>query len=152
MPAAPASEAHRFFRFALVGGTGFVIDAGLLAMLHHGAGLDPYLSRLISISAGAFTTWRLNRGLTFGASGLSQASEGMRYGIVAGLAAGFNYLVYAAALLLWPALPPLAAAMIATLAAMGFSYAGYSRLVFSGAVAPDAGASDAIAGPSSQSR
>ena len=148
----PASEAHRFFRFALVGGTGFVIDAGLLAMLHHGAGLDPFLSRLISISASAFITWRLNRGLTFGASGLSQASEGMRYGAVASLTAGFNYLVYAAALLMWPTLPPLAAAVLATLAAMSFSYAGYSRLVFGGA-ASDAGASsDAIARPSSQSR
>ena len=146
---APAAEARRFFRFALVGGTGFIIDAGLLALLHHGGGLDPFLSRLISISAGAFTTWRLNRGLTFGASGLSQAREGLRYGAVAALAAGINYLIYAAALLLWPALPPLAAAVMATLAAMCFSYAGYSRLVFSGA---GSGASDATAGPSSQSR
>ncbi len=148
---AASSEARRFLRFALVGGTGFVIDAGLLAILHHGAGLDPFLARLISISASAFTTWRLNRNLTFGASGLSQASEGLRYGIVAALTTGLNYLVYAAALLLWPALPPLAAAVIATLAGMGFSYAGYSRLVFSGA--SDAGASsEAMAGPSSQSR
>ena len=158
MAAAAAWEAHRFVRFALVGGTGFVIDAGLLALLHHGAGLDPFPSRLVSISASALTTWRLNRTLTFGASGLSQASEGLRYGIVAALTAGLNYLIYAAALLLWPSLPPLVAAVLATLAAMGFSYAGYSRLVFGGSAVSDSGASDsgaspeAIAGPSSQSR
>ena len=132
--ASPASsEVGRFFRFAFVGGVGFLIDAGLLALLHHGAGLDPYSSRLISITASAFTTWRLNRGLTFGASDRSQASEGFRYAQVAAATAGFNYLVYAGLLLAFPSLPPIAAADAATLAAMFFSYAGYSRLVFQGA-------------------
>ena len=134
MNAAPAtSEASRFFRFALVGGVGFLIDAGLLALLHHGTGLDPYSSRLISISASAFTTWRLNRSVTFGASDRSQASEGIRYALVAAATAGFNYLVYAALMIAFPGLPPVAAAVAATLAAMFFSYAGYSRLVFQGA-------------------
>jgi putative flippase GtrA len=126
------SAAARFFRFALVGGIGFLIDAGLLAFLHHGAGLDPFTSRLISIGASAFTTWRLNRSLTFGASDRSQAREGFRYALVAAATAGFNYLVYAALLLAFSSLPPIAAAIAATLAAMFFSYAGYSRLVFQG--------------------
>ena len=126
------SEAARFIRFAFVGGIGFLIDAGLLAFLHHGAGLDPYTSRLMSICASAFTTWRLNRSLTFGASDLSQASEGFRYALVAAATAGFNYCVYAA-LLAFSSLSPIAAAIAATLAAMFFSYAGYSRLVFQGA-------------------
>jgi putative flippase GtrA len=128
-----ASEAARFARFALVGGIGFLVDAGLLALLHYGAGLDPYSSRLISISASAFTTWRLNRSLTFGASDRSQASEGFRYAVVAAATAGFNYLVYAVPLIVFPALPPILAAVAATLAAMFLSYAGYSRLVFHGA-------------------
>ena len=127
------SEAARFIRFALVGGIGFLIDAGLLALLHYGAGLDPYTSRLISISASAFTTWRLNRSLTFGASDRSQTTEGIRYALVAAATAGFNYLVYAALLLALLTLPPIIAAIAATLAAMFFSYAGYSRLVFQGA-------------------
>jgi putative flippase GtrA len=127
------SEAARFLRFALVGGIGFVIDAGLLALLHYGVGLDPYSSRLISISASAFTTWRLNRSLTFGASDRSQANEGLRYALVAAATAGFNYAVYAALLLAFSALAPIAAAVVATCAAMFFSYAGYSRLVFQGA-------------------
>ncbi len=126
-------EVALFFRFALVGGIGFLIDAGLLAALHYGAGLDPFSARLVSISASAFTTWRLNRSLTFGASERSQAREGFRYALVAGLTAALNYLLYALALIVWPDLPPIAVAVGATLAAMGFSYAGYSRFVFQGA-------------------
>ena len=56
----------------------------------------------ISISVSAFTTWRLNRSLTFGASDRSQATEGLRYALVAALTARFNYCLYALALLAWP--------------------------------------------------
>lgn len=133
MLALAKSEATRFLRFAIVGAIGFVIDAGLLTTLHNGGGLDPFSSRLISISVSAFTTWRLNRSLTFGASDLSQANEGLRYALVAAATAGFNYLVYVLLLLGFLGMPPIAAAIAATLAAMFFSYAGYSRFVFSGA-------------------
>ena len=102
------AEAARFFRFALVGGTGFVVDAGLLTLLHNGAGIDPFTARLISISVSAFTTWRLNRVVTFGASDRSQASEGARYALVAALTAGLNYCLYAAGArrLAWRAADP----------------------------------------------
>jgi hypothetical protein len=66
--------------------------------------------------------------------------------VVAALTAGFNYLVYALALILWPSLPPVAAAVGATMMAMGFSYAGYSRFVFSSE------ARAAVAVPMSQRR
>jgi putative flippase GtrA len=138
-------EAARFLRFALVGGTGFLVDAGLLAALHHGAGFDPYSARLVSISASAFTTWRLNRSVTFGASDRHQGAEGLRYAVVAGLTAGFNYGLYAMALTIWPQLPPIIAVIGATFAAMLFSYVGYSRFVF-------AGAATVTGAPSSQSR
>ena len=132
---ARAAGLGQFFRFALVGGAGFLIDAGLLAALHNGAGIDPFVARLFSLIASGFTTWRLNRSLTFGASGRSQTSEGLRYASVAALTAGLNYLIYASALMLWPGLPPVAAAVLATLLAMGFSFAGYSRYAFQGAPA-----------------
>jgi len=141
-----AAEATRFVRFALVGGAGFLVDAGLLALLHHGAGLDPFTARLISITASASTTWRLNRGLTFGASDRSQAAEGIRYGMVAALTAGFNYCLYALALIAWPDLPPIAAMIGATIGAMLFSYLGYSRFVFAGV------AETALGPPSSHKR
>ena len=138
------AEAARFIRFALVGSTGFVVDAGLLTLLHNGAGVDPFTARLISISVSAFTTWRLNRVVTFGASDRSQASEGTRYALVAALTAGLNYCLYALALVAWPDVPPILAAIGATLAALFFSYFGYSRFVFAGA--------EAVLGPPSSHR
>jgi putative flippase GtrA len=138
-------EAARFLRFALVGGTGFLIDAGLLTVLHDFAGVDPFTARLVSITASAFTTWRLNRSLTFGASERGQAAEGVLYALVAAITAVLNYLVYVLILIAWRELPPLAAAIAATLAAMLFSYAGYSRVVF-------AGAATVVGPPSSQRR
>lgn len=122
----------RFLRFTVVGGTGFLLDAGLLTILHHGLGADPFTARLISMCGAALTTWRLNRVVTFGQSGRSQAVEGFRYAMVAALGAGLNYAVYAGTLLLRPDFPPVAAAVGATLVAMFFSYAGYSRFVFQG--------------------
>jgi putative flippase GtrA len=124
------AEAARFLRFAMVGGAGFLVDAGLLALLHHGGGLDPLSARGISIAFAAFATWRLNRSLTFGASPENQVAEGLRYALVAALAAGLNYVLYALALLAWPGFPPIPAVVLATLAAMALSYAGYSRYVF----------------------
>jgi putative flippase GtrA len=140
------TDATRFLCFAVVGATGFAVDAGMLALLHHWGGVDPFLARIVSIAASAFVTWRLNRGVTFGVSGLSQTAEGLRYAVVAGLAACLNYMIYALALTFRPDLPPVAAAVIATLVAMVFSYAGYSRFVF------PASPATFVASPSSQRR
>lgn len=131
-----AEEIERFLRFALVGGIGFVVDAGLLALLFYGVGIDPFTARLISICVAALTTWRLNRIVTFGASPSSQVTEGARYMTVAGLTACLNYAVYALALILWRDLPPVAAAVGATLVAMIFSYLGYSHFAFQGSSPP----------------
>jgi putative flippase GtrA len=129
-------ETERFLRFAVVGSTGFVVDAGLLTTLYHGVGLDPFSARLISICFAVLTTWRLNRAHTFGASPRRQSSEGMRYASVAAATACFNYAVYCLIIALWRDVPPVAAAVAATLSAMTFSYLGYSRFAFHGATAP----------------
>lgn len=127
------AEAPTFLRFVLVGGTGFAVDALVLLFLHYVVGLDPFSARVVSMCSATFTTWRLNRAHTFGASNRSQAHEGFRYATVAAMAAGVNYAVYAAALLLWRDMPPILALIAGSGSAMAFSYAGYSRVVFSGA-------------------
>ncbi len=131
-----APELERMLRFAVVGGTGFVVDAGLLFILIRDFGFDPFTARLISIFFAVLTTWRLNRALTFGASASSQASEGLRYVSVAAATACLNYAVYCLVLALWRDMPPVMAAVVATLTAMSFSYLGYSRFAFQGSVAP----------------
>jgi putative flippase GtrA len=54
----------QMLRFGLVGGIGFLVDAGVLyAMLT--LGLGPYSGRVVSFLAAATTTFILNRSFTF---------------------------------------------------------------------------------------
>ena len=119
----------RFSRFALVGGLGFIVDAGLTLSLI-AWGVDPFSARVVAIGLAMLVTWRLNRAITFGQSGTSQRSEGLRYGSVALFAAALNYATYAALLLLVPGLWPLVAVAVATGTSMLVSYIGYSRFAF----------------------
>jgi putative flippase GtrA len=54
----------QFLRFGIVGGIGFLVDAGLLWLLLQ-LGLGYYSGRLASFLAAATTTWILNRSFTF---------------------------------------------------------------------------------------
>jgi putative flippase GtrA len=99
-------------------------------LLHHWLGLDPYTARIISIALAIFTTWRLNRSVTFGRSGSGQVTEGARYYGVAITTALVNFAIYSSVLLIWPSVWPVAAAIMATAVTMFMSYFGYSRLVF----------------------
>lgn len=83
-------------RFALVGGIGFIADAGILYLLKAGV-LGIYWGRVISFISAVFITWLLNRCFTFRrrASGVSLWREFTRY-FVSMLGGGsVNYAVYA---------------------------------------------------------
>ena len=136
-----------------MGTAGFAVDTGTLALLHYGAGMDPFSARAISTPLAMLTTWRLNRTLTFGASAARQLTEGARYLTVATIAALLNYAIYSAILLGVPVVPPPIAVAIATLIVMMGSYLGYSRLVFPAPPdgGPDRSATDG-GGSSSQRR
>lgn len=120
----------RILRFAFVGGLGFLTDAAVLALLLAVTPLGPFLARLLSIGAAMAVTWLCNRSLTFQPSARGALHEGARYGTVAIAVSIFNYLVYSGLLLAVPWMAPLAALVVACLAAMALSYLGYSRLVF----------------------
>ncbi|MEZ2132616.1 MULTISPECIES: GtrA family protein [unclassified Sinorhizobium] len=121
---------RKLVRFGIVGGIGFIVDAGLLALLLHLTPLGPFLARLIAIAAAMITTWSFNRAFTFGRSGHSLAVEGFRYGSVGITTAFLNYALYSVLLISLPVLQPLAAMVFATTASMVFSFFGYSRFVF----------------------
>lgn len=125
----PASLPQKFLRFALIGGLGFVVDAGLLLALI-GAGSGPFIARIASLLAAMLVTWRLNRALTFGASHDGAIREGLRYLAVAASVAVLNYAIYAGLLLGIPACPPLLATAFSTGACMLISFAGYGRFAF----------------------
>lgn len=119
----------RIVRFVLVGGLGFLADAGTLLLLISG-GIGPFVARVVSILFAMFVTWRLNRAFTFGASSGSQISEAGRYFTVAASVAALNYLLYAGLLVVVPACPPVLATAIATIVCTLVSFAGYGKFAF----------------------
>ena len=56
------------FRFAVIGALGLPVDAGMLWLMTHRAGLDPYSGRVISWLSAASFTWMGNRYFTFRAA------------------------------------------------------------------------------------
>ena len=126
---------RRLVSFVLAGGAGFLVDAGVLALLLKLTALGPFTARVFAIAAAMLFTFWLNRTFTFGRSGRALSVEGARYGGVGLSAAVLNYAVYSALLLVFPTLWPVLAVAVASLAAMVFSFLGYSRFVF-GASAP----------------
>lgn len=120
---------RQFLRFLVVGGAGFLADAGALALLLS-AGLDPFVGRLLSIAVAMLLTWRLNRAFTFAPSERPQWVEGTRYAVVVGAASAVNWLTYSALLIIFPRLPPHAALAAGSIVALAFSYAGFSRFAF----------------------
>ena len=123
------AQAQRVFRFGIVGGIGFVVDAGVVTGLIH-SGLDPFSSRVFSMVIATLVTWRLNRSFTFTPSRTSQASEGVRYAMVAAAAALANYLIYAALVMSSIHVIPAVAVAIASGISMWISYFGYSYIAF----------------------
>ena len=78
-----------------MGGTGFLVDAGLLALLIHG-GWTPLPARLVSILVALTVTWQLNRRVTFAMSGAGSVGEFGQYLSLGAATSGFNYAIYAA--------------------------------------------------------
>lgn len=121
---------RRVAAFVVVGGLAFLVDAGVLVALERGAGWSAFEARIASIGVAALVAWRLNRAVTFGASGSSQAAEGGRYAVAAAASAAVNYGVFSVVLLIAPAVASVAAAAVATLMAAAVSYGLMQRWVF----------------------
>lgn len=120
----------KFLRFVLVGGTGFVVDAAALWLFLSFTPIGPLPARIVAIAVAMATTWMLNRTFTFGASKRTLVAEGFRYGFIGVVTSLINYGVYALLLIGAPLLSPYAALVFASIAAMLFSFFGYSRYVF----------------------
>lgn len=130
------TEPSRFLRFALVGTAGFVVDSAVLAVLLHGAHLDPYSGQIIAFLVAATFTWWANRRFTFAdraaAGHKSIAAEWMAFLAANGLGGLVNYAVYAALVALAP-VPfnnPYLAVGAGSLAGLAFNFTLSSRMVF----------------------
>lgn len=82
--------------FALGGVVGFLVDAGIVHVLMHRAGWNPYAARVVSFLVAASVTWGWNRTFTFAhRRHLRAGAEWSRWVAVMGAGAILNYAVYA---------------------------------------------------------
>ena len=99
-----SDQTHRlFFRYALVGGSGFVVDASVLTLLVNGLGYGHYVSRAASFSLAVTITWWINRRWVFQA-GTPTRVEYSGYFLVQLIGAFINLGIYVLAIELVPAL------------------------------------------------
>jgi putative flippase GtrA len=124
-----AGRLPRPLRFLGVGAVGLAVDLSVFtAVPFH---LDhPLAVRILSLAAATVVTWRLNRALTFDATGRRPRAEALRYVLVTAVAQGTSYTVFAALVLtMLGALPQIATILGAAIAA-GVSYAGHRLYAF----------------------
>lgn len=123
---------RRVAKYAVVGGLGFAVDGGVLSLLTHAFGMDPFIARLISFALALTATWLLNRGWTFADRAERPPAQAARYVAVQVTGGLANYLCYAGLLLAIPALQQLPIIALAFGSAVGLvvNYAGALLFVF----------------------
>ena len=117
----------QFGRFIVVGGLGFVIDAGGVWLLTYW-GWSPFTARVPSIAAAMFLTWLLNRTMTFRVETPGTRREVARYVMIATTSAFLNFVIYSAFVLV--GVLPVLAVVFATGILMVGSFFAYRHLVF----------------------
>lgn len=127
-------------RFAVVGTLGVPVDAGVLWLMTHKAGLDPYSGRLISWLCAASFTWAGNRYFTFRATRargvIAAAKEWLRF-LAANAVGGLtNVGLYSTLVRFAP--PPVnnlyVALVVGVLAGLVFNFTLSKTLVFKGPI------------------
>lgn len=116
-----------FLRFLLVGGTGFIIDAGL-TMVFMKCGAPPSLARIPAIGVAMLFTWTANRRLTYQVEAKANIREAVRYFSVAATMALLNYAIYFC--LVGLAWRPFPAIVVATAAQTLASFHAYRAFAF----------------------
>ena len=97
---------HRFLRFVLVGGAGFVVDASVLTLLVNGLGYGHYVSRAASFLLAVTFTWWINRHWVFKAGAPSGREYSGYFGVQL-IGAFINLADYVLAIELYPELATL---------------------------------------------
>jgi putative flippase GtrA len=131
MPTANAlfQEAIRVLRFGVVGFGGFLVDAGILALITEAMHVNPFAGRAVSVPVAIVFTFMCNRSWSF-ASAKKQAIGRSFSSYVSTQGAGLvcNLMVYSAALLV--VAHPLGALVVSSAAAMVVNYLGARLWVF----------------------
>ncbi len=123
----------QFFRFSLVGGIGFFVDALVLYALIYLADAGLLLGRVFSYMAAATTTWYLNKLFTFGdAAYMHPVKQWARFLVTNGVGGLVNYGVYTLIVLAYAdhLLAPLVGVMAGSIAGLVFNYTLSRHFVF----------------------
>lgn len=123
---------RQFIRFAIAGGVGFVVDAGVLYLML-ALGTGAYLGRVVSFLCAAFVTWQINRRITFERiAGKSAWREWYEYLIAMTFGGLCNYGAYVVTLKMLPggAASPLIAVAAGSVAGMFVNFATAKLWVF----------------------
>jgi putative flippase GtrA len=123
---------HSFWRFALVGIGGLVVDMAILYVGLWGLELSWFWAKVFSFLAAATFTWGLNRHYTFGKSNKSLFVEWASFLATNAFGGFVNFSVYSAVVTqfypyVW--LPAVATGM-GSLSGLFFNYLSYKHLVF----------------------
>ncbi|MDO8954803.1 MAG: GtrA family protein [Gammaproteobacteria bacterium] len=123
----------QFFRFGLVGGIGFIVDAGILALFIYGLHCNAIKSRLVSFLIAVTVTWAFNRYFTFNANNSQKLKEWFRYFLANGIGGLLNLGLYSLLVIYGYGLfqKPLIALVIGSIAGMFFNFFMSKRYVFS---------------------
>ncbi len=62
----PEIMQHRLFKFAVVGGIGFLVDTAVFSLFYYLVEIPIFSSRVIAFVVAATATWAGNRAFTFG--------------------------------------------------------------------------------------
>lgn len=119
--------------FGVVGVIGLLVDMAVVWLCLRGAGLNPYLARVVSFLAAATTTWALNRSFTFRGARPEAAHRQWAKFLAANAVGGVvNYGVYAALVsgVAFFAAVPEAAVAVGSLSGLGFNFTASRALVF----------------------
>lgn len=126
--------AQQFFKFGIVGGVGFVVDAGSLTLLTSYGGLDPVTARVISMFVlGMTTTWLLNRSFTFrDQRGGSVLTEYLRFAGANAIGNSLNFGIHAALVETLPLFHayPVLGAVVGTAVGLVFNFTSSKYFVF----------------------
>lgn len=113
-------HAGDLLRFSVVGGIGFIVDAGMLTVLVNGLQAGPYAGRVASFLCAVTVTWGLHRVWTFrGRSARGRRAEFTLWLLTQSLGVAVNFGVYALCLEVsataraWPALAVAAGSAVA---------------------------------------
>jgi putative flippase GtrA len=119
----------RPLRFLCVGTAGLITDLSVFTAIPLHA-TYPLAARLVSMAAATLVTWRLNRELTFDATGRRQHEEALRYAAVTTLSQGASFIVFSALVVTALRQVPQLALLAGAAAGAGIAYSGHLLFAF----------------------